>query len=116
MTDLSQTSPVITLTESAATQVKSMLEGEGENKGKVLRVYVETGGCSGLQYGLVFDEERPNDARLEFYGVPVVVDAFSAKYLRGSHVDYVDSLTGGGFKVHNPNARTSCGCGNSFEA
>jgi len=116
MAEITQDSPVLTLTESAANQVRALLASDPANQGKVLRVYVERGGCSGLQYGLVFDEERPDDVRAEFHGVPILVDAFSANYLRGSQVDYVDSLTGGGFKVHNPNARQSCGCGNSFEA
>lgn len=116
MPDVAQDGPVITLTESAAAQVRSLQASDPSNQGKILRVYVERGGCSGLQYGLVFDEERADDVRAEFHGVPVLVDSFSANYLRGSKVDYVDSLTGGGFKVHNPNARQSCGCGNSFEA
>ena len=115
MTERNLTEPVVSLTESAATQVKGLLE-EPENQGKTLRVYVEQGGCSGMQYGLVFDEERPDDFRAEFYGVPIVVDRFSAGFLEGSQVDFVDALTGGGFKVHNPKARQSCGCGKSFEA
>ncbi len=114
MSDVADKTPVVTLTENAAEQVKSMLL-DPENQGKTLRVYVERGGCSGMQYGLVFDEERPDDARAEFFGVAVLVDPFSAGYLSGSQVDFVDSLTGGGFKVHNPRARQSCGCGKSFE-
>jgi iron-sulfur cluster assembly protein/iron-sulfur cluster insertion protein len=113
MTQTSENQPVITLTENAAQQVKTLLETE-ENRGKILRVYVEDGGCSGMQYGLVFDEVRADDLRVEEQGVAVVVDPFSANYLRGSKVDFVDSLTGGGFKVYNPNARQSCGCGKSF--
>ncbi len=115
MPEIAQTSPVVTLTENAASQVKSMLTDNPENHGKLLRVYVERGGCSGMQYGLVFDEERADDVRAEFYGVTVLVDAFSAQYLSGSKVDYIDSLTGGGFKVLNPRAKQSCGCGKSFE-
>ena len=116
MTESTDTIPVVTLTENAAGQVKSMLAEDSDKQGKFLRVYVEKGGCSGMQYGLVFDEERPNDVRAEFHGVTVLVDSFSAAYLAGSKVDYVDSLTGGGFKVWNPKARQSCGCGKSFEA
>ena len=116
MTDVAEPITALTLTESAAQQVRSMLAENDEYQGKSLRVYVERGGCSGMQYGLVFDEERANDLRLESNGVTVLVDAFSAAYLAGSNVDYVDSLTGGGFKVHNPKARQSCGCGKSFEA
>lgn len=115
MSDTAQTSPIVTLTESAASQVKSMLADNPENQGKLLRVYVERGGCSGMQYGLVFDEERPDDLRAEHYGVAVLIDPFSAQYLSGSKVDFSDSLTGGGFKVVNPRAKQSCGCGKSFE-
>lgn len=111
-----QTEPlVISLTESAAGQIKSMLASP-ENAGKNLRVYVEGGGCSGLQYGMVFDEKRADDLSAEFFGVAVLVDPFSANYLRGSVIDFSDALTGGGFKISNPNARQSCGCGKSFEA
>ena len=111
-----QTEPsVVTLTESAAKEIKVMLT-KPENTGKYLRVYVEGGGCSGLQYGMVFDERRPDDASVDFHGVSVLVDPFSANYLRGSVVDFSDALTGGGFKISNPNARQSCGCGKSFEA
>lgn len=116
MSDAVQSGPVVTLTESAASQVKSMVAEGAENQGKLLRVYVERGGCSGMQYGLVFDEERPDDRRAEFHGVAVLVDPVSARYLSGSQIDFVDSLTGGGFKLANPQARHSCGCGKSFEA
>jgi iron-sulfur cluster assembly accessory protein len=79
-------------------------------------VYVEPGGCSGLQYGLVFDAEREKDLAASFYGVSLVVDEFSANYLRGAVIDFSDSLTEGGFRITNPSARQSCGCGKSFEA
>jgi iron-sulfur cluster assembly accessory protein len=116
MSTETQTEPsVINLTESAAGQIKSMLASP-ENAGKNLRVYVEGGGCSGLQYGMVFDEKRADDLSVEFFGVAVLVDPFSANYLRGSVIDFSDALTGGGFKISNPNARQSCGCGKSFEA
>ena len=111
-----QTEPAIGLTRNAADQVRSMLVEQPENAGKTLRVYVEGGGCSGMQYGLVFDEKRDKDLVSEFFGVSVLVDPVSADYLRGAVVDYVDALTGGGFKISNPNARQSCGCGKSFEA
>jgi iron-sulfur cluster assembly accessory protein len=116
MTDVGSTSSVVSLTESAASEIRSMLADNAEHQGKTLRIYVEQGGCSGMQYGMVFDEERPNDFRAEFHGVSVLVDPFSAEFLNGSNVDFVDSLTGGGFKVLNPKARQSCGCGKSFEA
>jgi iron-sulfur cluster assembly accessory protein len=110
-----QIESVVTLTESAAGEIKSMLDAP-ENTGKSFRVYIEKGGCSGLEYGMVFDEQRPGDLSAESCGIPVVVDAFSADYVRGSVVDFSDGLTGGGFKISNPNARQSCGCGKSFEA
>ncbi len=116
MSHLVETEQIVRLTESAARQVKSLLAGESDNSGKGLRLYVEGGGCSGLQYGLVFDEKREDDLTADFDGVQVVVDPFSGNYLRGSVVDFVDSLNGGGFKISNPNARQSCGCGKSFEA
>jgi iron-sulfur cluster assembly accessory protein len=116
MSTQTQTEPTaVTLTDSAARQIQEMLKIP-ENAGKHLRVYVEGGGCSGLQYGMVFDEKRPDDVATEFHGVNVLVDPFSANYLRGSVVDFSDALTGGGFKISNPNARQSCGCGKSFEA
>ena len=110
-----QFEPIVSLTESAASQVKSLLD-QPDNADKFLRIYVESGGCSGMQYGMVFDERRADDSAGEIHGVTVLVDAFSADYLRGTVVDYVDALTGGGFKISNPRAKSSCGCGKSFEA
>ncbi len=107
--------PIIHLTPGAAAEVKTLL-GKPENSGKVLRVYVEKGGCSGMQYSMVFDEKRPDDFAGEMHGISVLVDPFSAQYLRGAVVDFSDSLTAGGFKISNPNARQSCGCGKSFTA
>src|SRR5262249_16682410 len=108
--------PVVSLTENAASQIKAMVADQLDHAGKILRVFVEGGGCSGLKYGLVFDEKRADDLSAEFFGVPVLVDPFSANYLRGAVVDFSDALSGGGFKISNPNARQSCGCGKSFEA
>jgi iron-sulfur cluster assembly accessory protein len=115
MDGISESQSVISLTENAAGEVKSLL-GKPENAGKTLRVFVEQGGCSGMQYSLVFDEPRPDDLAGQMHGVAVLIDPFSAKYLRGAVVDFSDSLTGGGFKISNPNARQSCGCGKSFTA
>jgi iron-sulfur cluster assembly protein len=106
---------VISVTPGAAGQIKHLLEAK-ENAGKHLRVYVEAGGCSGKQYGMVFDEKRPDDLIVEMHGVSVLVDPVSAGHVRGSVVDFSDSLNAGGFKISNPNARQSCGCGKSFEA
>lgn len=111
----SPTQPVVTLTENAALEIKAKLAADPQGAAKGLRLYVEKGGCSGLQYGMVFDERRPEDLEASFFGVSVWVDAFSAKYIRGSVVDFSDALTGGGFKITNPQAAQSCGCGKSFE-
>jgi len=111
-----ESNKVVSLTESAANQVKALLARETGNSGKGLRVFVEGGGCSGMQYGMVFDEKREDDLFTEFHGVSVLVDPFSANYLRGAVVDFKDGLNGEGFKISNPKARQSCGCGKSFEA
>jgi iron-sulfur cluster assembly accessory protein len=111
-----QTESPVTLTENAAAQIKEIWAGDAEKNGRPLRLFVEKGGCSGMQYGMDFDEEREGDFIAEFFGVGVVVDKISAEYLRGAVVDYLDALTGGGFKINNPKARQSCGCGKSFEA
>ena len=109
------TESVVSLTQNAAEEVKSMLQ-KPENAGKTLRVYVEQGGCSGMQYGMAFDDNvRPGDEIVEAGGVRVLIDDFSAPYIRGSEIDYVDSLMGAGFTVHNPNAVSSCSCGHSFD-
>jgi iron-sulfur cluster assembly accessory protein len=107
--------PVVTLTPSAVDEVKSLL-ALPENAGKHMRYYVEQGGCSGMQYGMTFDEKRDGDLISETSGVNVLVDAISADFLRGMVVDFSDALSGGGFKISNPNAKESCGCGKSFAA
>ena len=114
--NIEQQQSAVSLTEAAAAQIRSMQSTQPENAGKILRVYVEGGGCSGMQYGMVFDEKRDNDMVAEFFGVPVLVDAVSVGHLQGTIIDYSDALTGGGFKITNPKAKSSCGCGNSFEA
>lgn len=114
MTDTVTKDAIVNLTAAAALEVKSMLT-KPENSGRHLRVYVEQGGCSGMQYGMTFDEQREGDVVAEHGDVALLVDSFSAQYLRGSVVDFSDALTGGGFKLTNPNAKQSCGCGRSFE-
>jgi iron-sulfur cluster assembly accessory protein len=104
---------ILTLTPRAAAEVKEIL-AKPENAGKNFRVYVEQGGCSGMQYGMVFDEKRDGDFASAQLGLEVLVDAISAQYLRGTMVDFSDELSGGGFKIINPNAKESCGCGKSF--
>jgi len=116
MSAATATENIVHLTESAAAQVKEMLAQEAESAGKGLRLFIEAGGCSGYQYGMVFDEPRDGDFSADFHGVPVMVDAVSAERLRGCTVDYSHALTGGGFKISNPQAKSSCGCGKSFEA
>jgi iron-sulfur cluster assembly protein len=105
----------VTITSEAVSQLKSLLEKEA-NPEVALRVFVSGGGCSGLQYGMAFDDNvRPGDEIVEQDGVRILVDDFSAPYIRGSEIDYVDSLMGAGFTVHNPNAVRSCSCGHSFD-
>ena len=106
----------VTLTTEALSQLQSLLEKEA-NPALGLRVFVSGGGCSGLQYGMAFDDNvRPGDEIVEQSGVRILIDDFSAPYIRGSEIDYVDSLMGAGFTVHNPNAVRSCSCGHSFDA
>ena len=105
---------ILTLTSQAAAEYRS-LQSQPDNAGKHIRFYVEKGGCSGMQYGMTFDEKREGDFVGEFFGVRVLVDAFSADYVRGTVVDFSDALTGGGFKITNPQAAQSCGCGRSFD-
>jgi iron-sulfur cluster assembly accessory protein len=104
---------ILTLTPRATAEIKDIL-AQPDNGGKSFRVFVEQGGCSGMQYGMVFDEQRDGDFVSQQEGVTTVVDGISAQYLRGTVVDFSDELSGGGFKIINPNAKESCGCGKSF--
>ncbi|PAW66880.1 MAG: iron-sulfur cluster assembly accessory protein [Opitutia bacterium Tous-C1TDCM] len=104
---------MITLTPRAAQQVRSM-QADLNAPQKRLRVLVEGGGCSGFQYGMSFDEPKPDDALLESEGVPLLVDPSSLAYLSGSSIDFDDGLHGKGFEIKNPNAQSTCGCGKSF--
>src|SRR6202007_559286 len=107
---------LIKVTPSAATKVSSLLARQGRAQG-VLRVAVVGGGCSGLQYKMDLQDGPANrDILVESAGIRVVVDPKSALYVTGSELDYVDALQDGGFKVKNPNAATSCSCGESFSA
>ena len=107
---------LIKVTESAAKKVGSLLTRQGRAHG-VLRVAVVGGGCSGLQYKMDLQDGPANrDILVESGGIKVVVDPKSALYVTGSELDYVDALQDGGFKVKNPNAATSCSCGESFSA
>ena len=107
---------LLSLTEAAAVKVKQLMAEEPEGEATVLRVAIQGGGCSGFQYGLGFDRgSQEGDLELELHGVPVVVDPFSAPYLKGAEIDYVDSIQAAGFAISNPNASSSCGCGHSFQ-
>ena len=107
---------LIKLTADAANKVTTLLAKQGRTSG-VLRVAVIGGGCSGLQYKMDLQDQPANrDILVETAGVRVVVDPKSALYVTGSELDYVKALTDGGFQVHNPNAATSCSCGESFSA
>jgi len=107
---------LIKVTSSAAKKVSSLLTRQGRANG-VLRVAVVGGGCSGLQYKMdLQDAPASRDIMVETNGIRVVVDPKSALYVTGSELDYVEALTDGGFKVKNPNAATSCSCGESFSA
>ncbi|GAB5561101.1 MAG: iron-sulfur cluster insertion protein ErpA [Synoicihabitans sp.] len=90
------------------------MQAENNAADKVLRVLVETGGCSGFQYGMSFDEPKSDDEQLECEGVAFVVDPTSFAYLDGSNIDFDDGLQGKGFEIQNPNAQSTCGCGKSF--
>jgi iron-sulfur cluster assembly accessory protein len=106
---------VITVTDSAASKVKSLMEAEGDADGLALRVAVRPGGCSGYSYEMFFDTDvSDDDISSEFGGVRVVVDPSSALLLEGATLDYKDGLQGAGFSIDNPNAQRSCGCGQSF--
>ena len=105
---------VIRITPLAAEKAKEILARYGKEHAAI-RVYIKSGGCSGFQYGMAVDErELPGDTFVEMHGVRLVVDRMSLPYLVGSEIDWVESLMGGGFTVHNPNAVSTCGCGHSF--
>ncbi|HEV2127878.1 MAG TPA: iron-sulfur cluster insertion protein ErpA [Thermomicrobiales bacterium] len=107
---------MITMTSEAVSQLREFLDEQG-TPDHALRVFVAPGGCSGLQYGMTIDEQPDEgDEVVETEGVRVLVDSFSAMYLEGAEIDYVNSLMGGGFTVSNPNAVAGCACGHSFDA
>jgi iron-sulfur cluster assembly protein len=111
-----QTEQLLTLTPLAAAKIRGLQAEEPEAEASVLRVAIQGGGCSGFQYGLGFDSgAAEGDVELEVEGVRVVVDPFSAPYLRGVTIDYLEGLQESGFKIENPNAVASCGCGHSFQ-
>lgn len=108
------TDQVITISEFGAQKAVSILENSGKQNAGV-RVFIKSGGCSGYQYGMAIDErELEGDTIVFDRGVKLLVDHMSLPLLRGSEVDFVENMMGGGFTVHNPNATSSCGCGHSF--
>lgn len=104
----------ITVTESAASKIKDLLAEENKAESG-LRVFVQGGGCSGFQYGLMIEENGGvGDQTFDSNGIKLYVDPVSLSYLKGAEVDFVDTITGGGFTIKNPNATSTCGCGSSF--
>ena len=108
---------MVTVTEAAARKIMELAAEEPEGEAGVLRVAIQGGGCSGFQYALGFDRgPQDGDNEIEMHGVRVVIDPFSAPYLAGSEIDFVDALMGAGFAINNPNVVAACGCGSSFQA
>ena len=106
---------LVALTESAAAKIKDLMAEEPEGEAAVLRIAVQGGGCSGFQYALGFDRgAQEGDNELMSHGISVVVDPFSAPYLSGTEIDWVEGLQAG-FAINNPNVSASCGCGHSFQ-
>ena len=106
---------MITLTDTAVNQVRKLVGDQGRDD-LALRVFVSPGGCSGMSYGMAFDDtEQDGDLTVEQDGVKVWVDEMSVLYLKGAQIDWVDKLMGGGFTINNPNAARSCACGSSFD-
>ena len=105
---------MINVTQMAASKINELLaEEQKQNSG--LRVFVQGGGCSGFQYGLMIEEgSGDSDQVFESNGIKLYVDPISIRYLKGAEVDFVETVTGGGFTIKNPNAVSTCGCGQSF--
>jgi iron-sulfur cluster assembly protein len=111
-----ETTTLVTLTAGAAVKIGNLMAQEPAGEAEVLRVAIQGGGCSGFEYALGFDRgAQAGDLELEFHGVKVVVDPFSAPYLQGSTIDFLEGLQESGFKIDNPNVVTACGCGSSFQ-
>ena len=106
---------MINVTPTAATKISELLSEENKTTAG-LRVFVQGGGCSGFQYGLMIEEngQGSGDEVYESNGVKLLIDPISIRYLGGAEVDFVDTVTGGGFTIKNPNAKSTCGCGQSF--
>jgi iron-sulfur cluster assembly accessory protein len=106
----------VTLTDKAITKIKDLVSQDQTTAGKALRIFVESGGCSGYSYGFRFDDPKDTDTKQSYEGFQLIIDQESGKLLQGSTVDYKEDFGSEGFAIQNPNAKKSCGCGNSFEA
>lgn len=114
-TDVAETTQILTVTEAAVGVIRNLLQ-QRQIPNHALRVFVTGGGCSGMQYGMSFEETPQEfDQVVHCDGVRLIVDPTSVMYLKGATIDFVDSLMGGGFRIENPNAVSSCGCGTSFK-
>ncbi|MFQ3565401.1 MAG: iron-sulfur cluster insertion protein ErpA [Aggregatilineales bacterium] len=112
--EITEVEQVISVTPAAVQTIRNLLE-QRQIPGYALRVFVAGGGCSGMQYGMAFEQApRDFDAVVEQDGIKLIIDPTSLMYLQGATIDFVDSLMGGGFRIDNPNAVSSCGCGHSF--
>ena len=116
MATVEDSTTLVGLTERAAAKIRELQAEEPGTDAAVLRVAVQGGGCSGFEYALVFDSgAQEGDLELDAHGVRVVVDPFSAPYLQGAQIDFLDGLQESGFKIENPNVSSACGCGHSFQ-
>jgi iron-sulfur cluster assembly protein len=106
---------MMNVTDNAVRQLQTLLSQRSENSQQGLRVQVAKGGCSGLHYEMALDEKKDGDEVVERDGMNFFIDGESVPYLRGATLDFTDGLTGAGFRVVNPNASRTCGCGSSFE-
>jgi len=114
MPNIIDVTPILSVTPAAVDVIRNLLQ-QRNIPNHSLRVFVSGGGCSGMQYGMAFEESpKEFDKVVAMDGVSVIVDSTSLMYLQGATIDYVDSLMGGGFRIENPNAVSSCGCGSSF--
>jgi len=109
-----QAQPLITITPKAAEKIAEFIKEETD-KPEYLRVYIHGGGCSGFSYGIGFEKNREeDDIVIEERGVKLLVDTYSQEHLKGANIDYIESLSGSGFKINNPNVTKLCACGHSF--
>lgn len=105
----------LTITDSASARIAELLLEERQSDKTKIRVFVQGGGCSGFEYGFTFDDEQnEDDWEIPAGSSSVLVDSMSAQYLQGAEIDYVEDITGTRFKINNPNAQSTCGCGSSF--